>query len=218
LPPLSPANVSAPLFRARLDPLLFCRDRSCYGLITPRELHDPTAFATALHEGGAHFIDVAAEMNDVVAGYTRTAWHWFAIGCAGALIVIVAGLGSWQRALAVAAAIAAALLVTVAILTALGARLSLFNIVSLQLVAGVGLDYALFFARRQLDVEERARTLRTLLTCNAMTVLTFGVLALCRTPLLRQIGITVTIGAILALGFAFLFAGEKPRLNRKEHA
>ena len=218
LPPLSPANVSAPLFRARLEPLLFCRDRTCYGLITPRELNNPTAFAASLHEGGASFIDIAGEMDDLVGGYTRTAWHWFAIGCAGALVVVVAGLRSWPRALAVAAAIAAALLVTVAILTALGTRLSLFNIVSLQLVAGVGLDYALFFARRQLDLEERARTLRTLLTCNAMTVLTFGVLALCRTPLLRQIGITVAIGAILALAFAFLFAGEKPRDIGKEHA
>ncbi len=218
LPPLSPAHVSAPLFRARLDPLLFCRDRNCYGLIAPRDLHDARAFAASLREHGAHFIDITAEMNELVEGYTRTAWHWFAIGCAGALLVIVVGLGSWRRALTVAAAIAAALLVTVAILTALGTRLSLFNIVALQLVAGVGLDYALFFARRQLDLEERARTLRTLLTCNAMTVLTFGLLALCRTPLLRQIGITVAIGAILALAFAFLFAGEKPRDSLEEHA
>jgi predicted exporter len=70
------------------------------------------------------------------------------------------------------------------------------------------LDYALFFARRQLDDKERARTLRTLITCNAMTVLTFGLLALCHTPLLRQIGATVVIGAVAALVFAFLFVGR----------
>ena len=97
---------------------------------------------------------------------------------------------------------------TVAMLTASGVRLSLIHIVSLQFVAGVGLDYALFFARRQLDDKERARTLRTLITCNAMTLLTFGLLALCRTPLLRQIGATVVIGAVAALVFAFLFAGR----------
>lgn len=218
LPPLRAADIGAPLFRARLDPLLFCRDHGCFGLIAPRGLRDPTAFAASLRREGAQFIDVTGEMNELVASYTRTAWHWFAVGAGGALIVIVAGLRSWRRALAVAASVAAALLVTVAILTALGTSLSLINIVSLQLVAGVGLDYALFFARRQLDLEERARTLRTLLTCNAMTVLTFGVLALCRTPLLRQIGATVAIGAVLALGFAFLFAGEKPGDRREEHA
>jgi predicted exporter len=42
-------------------------------------------------------------------------------------------------------------------------------------------------------------------------VLTFGVLSLCRTPLLRQIGTTVVIGSLFALALAFLFAGERPR-------
>ena len=97
-----------------------------------------------------------------------------------------------------------------AVLTAAGARLSLIHLVALQLVAGVGLDYALFFARRQLDTEERARTLRTLVTCNAMTLLTFGLLAACQTPLLRDIGTTVAAGALLAMAFSFLFAGKAP--------
>jgi predicted exporter len=104
-------------------------------------------------------------------------------------------------------ALAAAAILTVATLDAMGQRISLLHIVSLQLVAGVGLDYALFFARRQLDIEERARTLRTLVTCNAMTLLTFGLLALCETPLLREIGLTVAIGAVAAICFGFLFVG-----------
>ena len=121
--------------------------------------------------------------------YTGSAWRWFGLGAVAALVTIVVGLREPLRVMRVAGAIAGADLMTVAILTASGVRLSLIHIVSLQFVAGVGLDYALFFARRQLDDEERARTLRTLITCNAMTVLTFGLLALCRTPLLRQIGI-----------------------------
>jgi predicted exporter len=77
-------------------------------------------------------------------------------------------------------------------------------------VAGVGFDYAVFFSRRLPDAEERVRTLRTLVTCNAMTLLTFGLLAACETPLLRDIGSTVAIGAALAMVFGFLFAGERP--------
>src|SRR5262249_43968423 len=110
----------------------------------------------------------------------------------------------------VAAAILAALLLTVLILTIARVPLSLIHIIALQFVCGVGLDYALFFARRQLDQEERARTLRTLTTCNAMTVLTFGMLALCRTPLLQQIGSPVVIGSLAAFVLAFLFVGERP--------
>jgi predicted exporter len=150
-------------------------------------------------------------MNTIVADYTSKAWYWLATGGFAALVTVAVGLRSPQRVVGVAAAVLAALLLTIVVLTAAGLPLSLIHIVSLQFVAGVGLDYALFFARRQLDEEERARTLRTLVTCNAMTVLTFGMLALCRTPLLQQIGITVTIGSLAALVLAFLFAGAQLR-------
>ena len=95
-------------------------------------------------------------------------------------------------------------------LALLGERLSLIHLVALQFVVGVGLDYALFFARRQLDRDERARTLRTLVTCCATTMLTFGLLLLCRTPLLRDIGATVAIGVLAAMCFAFVLAGVRP--------
>ncbi len=111
----------------------------------------------------------------------------------------------------IALAIGSAALLTVAILTASGVRLSVLHLVALQFAAGVGLDYALFYARRQLDQEERARTLRTLVTCNAMTLLTFGLLAFCRTPLLQAIGVTVAIGAVSAMCFSFLFVGLRPQ-------
>ena len=97
-----------------------------------------------------------------------------------------------------------------AALTAVGIRLSLIHLVALQLVGGVGLDYALFFARRQLDAEQRARTPRTLVTYNGMTLLTFGLLAACQTPVLRDTGITVAAAALLAMAFLFLFASQAP--------
>jgi predicted exporter len=209
--PLLPTAITSKLIAARLQPLLFERGGDWYGVIAPSDLRQPERFAAAMREAGATFIDVAAEANGIVAEATGTAWRWLGFGAVAALLTIAFGLREPARVMCVAGAIAGSVVMTIAVLTATGARLSLIHIVSLQFVAGVGLDYALFFARRQLDDEERARTLRTLATCNAMTVLTFGLLALCRTPLLRQIGVTVVIGALTALVFAFLFAGERPR-------
>jgi predicted exporter len=159
---------------------------------------------------GVVYVDMRSELSRILSGYTARAWRW--LGWSGLLMLatLTVGLRSVARVLRVLGAVAAAMLVTVALLTLLGARLSLIHLVALQLVAGVGLDYALFFARRQLDTEERARTLRTLVTCNAMTLLTFGMLAACQTPLLRDIGVTVALGAVLAMVFAFLFAGVLP--------
>lgn len=208
--PVTAAVLPSALLRTRLDALLFERDGAWYGAVIPagvtdaRHLRD--AFAT---RPGWRFIDIRQTTEQVVAGYTRQAWPFLAAGCVGAVLVLLIGQRDPWRTSRVLAAIAATILVSIAILVARGAKLSLIHLVSLQFVAGIGLDYALFFARTQLDAEERARTLRTLLTCNVMALLTFSLLCLCRTPLLRQIGDTVSIGVLLALGFGFLFAGPR---------
>jgi predicted exporter len=211
LPPLLASDIDSPLLRARIDPLLFEHDGHWYGLIAPTGLRDPARFAATLQQSGATYLDITGETNAIVADSTSKAWRWLVAGGLAAFAVLAVGLRSLRRVTSVAVPIVAALLLTVVMLTASHVSLSLIHIVSLQFVFGVGLDYALFFARRQLDQEERARTLRTLVICNAMTLLTFGVLALCRTPLLRQIGTTVVIGSLAALTLAFMFAGERPR-------
>ena len=208
--PVVLADFAGTLGRTRIDALLFQRADGWHGLIAPTGVRDPARVADALRQAAVSYIGMGAAANRIVATYTALALRWLAIGAGLAFGVLLIGLRDPLRVARVAGSIAAAILVTVALLTALGARLSLVTIVSLQFVGGVGLDYALFFARRQLDAEERARTLRTLATCNAMAVTTFGLLALCRTPLLRGIGQTVVIGTVAALCLGFLFAGPRP--------
>ena len=209
--PLRPADLAGSPIAARLDPLLFQRDGAWQGPVVLQGVRDPARLAAALAgQGGAVYVDMRAELGGILSGYTARAWRWLGWSALAVLIVLAAGLRDGVRVARVLGSVGAAMLVTVAGLTAAGVRLSLIHLVALQLVAGVGLDYALFFARRQLDAEERARTLRTLVTCNGMTLLTFGLLAACQTPLLRDIGVTVAAGALAAMAFSFLFAGQAP--------
>ncbi len=216
-PPLTlDALGAAPPLAARLEPLLFRRGDAWFGPVAFGGVRDPARLAAILGgEEGLTLVDMRAEANGIVAGYTGQAWRWLGLGAAAVLAALFAGLRDPRAVLRVAAPVAAGLLVTVALLTASGVKLSLIHLVSLQLVAGVGLDYALFFARRQLDEEERARTLRTLATCLATTLLTFGLLATCRTPLLRDIGATVAIGVVAVMCFSFLLAGERPGVEAR---
>jgi predicted exporter len=195
----------------RLQPLLFQRDGAWLGLVIPQGVTDPQRLASALGDRpDLAYVDIRAESNRMLAEATAGAWRWLSVGGALTLAVLLCGLRSLRMVARVVGSVAAAAAFTVAALGLLGQRLSLVHIVALQFVAGVGLDYALFFARRQLDAEERARTLRTLVTCNAMTLLTFGLLMACHTPVLRTIGLPVAIGALSALVFAFFFAGVRP--------
>ncbi len=207
--PVTLAQLDAPAITARLTPLLFQRDGVWYGPIAFTGPRDGAPLA-ALAGHGALFVDMHAETDSLVAGGAARAGWWLAGGAFAAILAMLAGLREPLMVARIALAIGAAGLVTVALLTAGGVRLSLIHVVALQFTAGVGLDYALFYARRQLDEEERARTLRTLVTCNAMTLLTFGLLTVCHTPLLQSIGITVAIGAVSAMCFSFLFVGLRP--------
>jgi predicted exporter len=89
--------------------------------------------------------------------------------------------------------------VTLAVLTALGQALNLFHLASLLLLAGVGIDYSLFLGRSAgADPEDASRSLGAVLTCAVCTLLTFGLLAFCDTPILHGIGLTVSIGVATA--------------------
>ena len=211
-PDVTLATLATPALAARLHALLYERDGQWWGPVAFAGAADPKTIA-ALAGPGAMFVDMHAETNSLVSGSAERAGWWLAGGAGAALLALLAGLRQPSMVARIALAIGSSALLTVALLTAFGVRLSMLHLVALQFVAGVGLDYALFYARRQLDEEERARTLRTLVTCNAMTMLTFGLLAFCRTPVLAAIGLTVAIGALSAMCFSFLFVGLRPPLH-----
>jgi predicted exporter len=110
-----------------------------------------------------------------------------------------------RRALAVVMPVVAAIIVSVAILTATGAALNMFHLVAMLLVIGVGTNYTLFFDRAVQHESHSGRIYVSLLTCNLSTVMGFGVIALASTPILAAIGSTVAIGAALSLLFGAVF-------------
>ena len=86
-----------------------------------------------------------------------------------------------------------------AALAALGQPLTLFHLASLLLLAGVAIDYSLFLGRSSgADPAEARRSMGAVLNCAVCTLLTFGLLAFCDTPILHGIGLTVSIGVASA--------------------
>ena len=103
-------------------------------------------------------------------------------------------------------------LVILAVLRACDVPLSLFHLVSLVLAAGLGLDYALFFEHADEDAREQVRTLHALLVCSLSTLLVFALLCASTIPVLRAIGITVTLGVVGNFVLALLLTrpGTRP--------
>jgi predicted exporter len=204
LPPLD-ADVlgsAAPTIAARLSPLLSRRGEAWQGLAVATGVADPGALRAAvasLQDPSVLFLDTKTETEALLDVYARSTALWTICGGALVLLLLAAGLGGLRPALLAAAPIGGALVVTLAVLTALGQSLNLFHLASLLLLAGVGIDYSLFLGRSaDANFEDASRSLGAVLTCAVCTLLTFGLLAFCQTPILHGIGLTVSVGVAAA--------------------
>ncbi len=153
---------------------------------------------------GVVFVDLDQQSADLLHTFQSEAVTLAVAGSFAVLVILFLGLRSPRRVLAVAAPVAAAVVLTAAILT-LGGTLSIFMVAGFLLIVALGSNYCLFFARRDQAPDERARALASIMLANLCTVAAYGLLSLSRIPVLHDIGATVAIGTFLCLvcGAAF---------------
>ena len=84
-------------------------------------------------------------------------------------------------------------------------------LIALILAAGLGLDYALFFEHAADDPHEQRRTLHAVLVCSLSTLMVFALLATSSLPVLRAIGLTVSLGVVSNFVLALLLTREAPK-------
>ena len=145
------------------------------------------------------------------SGYRRQALKFALIGVAAITLLLLVSLRSLRRTWDVLVPLVAALVVTSAILSLGGRQLSIFHLIGMLLVVGVGSNYTLFFERQNLAAGDPQRIVTSLALCNASTAIGFGLLALARAPVLSAIGATVAAGAFLSLAFAAVLARRGDR-------
>jgi len=208
-PPLDADAFRGSAIALKLNSLLVRDADDGWTVLAPlRGVRSPQALAEAAGAAGHRLLDLKEESNRLVNGYRDQSLRLIGVGLLCIAVVLAWGLHSLRRALRVLAPALAAVILDVAILLLLGERMSLFNLVALLLVVGVGLNYALFLERPQADGNERARTQLTLLVCGATTLAAFGSLSMSETPVLRAIGVTVALGSILSLLVAAWLSSE----------
>lgn len=109
----------------------------------------------------------------------------------------------------IALSVAAGLVMTIAVVTAVHGQLTVIHLVALLLVTGLGLDYALFLSRTESD-EERYATNKAVLACAVSTTIAFAILAGSSIPVLKFLGLTVAAGS--ASNYLVALAGTRTRV------
>jgi predicted exporter len=193
--------------RWRVEPLLRHERGGVSGLVFLQGPVDAAAMANlaAAAGDGVHFLDMRRQASRLVVGYRDAVLVWLAIGAVAGLGVLLLGMRSPRQALRVATPAAIAVVATIAILVLSGVPLTLFHLLALLLVAGVGVDYALFFVGYSRDTRDGERNLRSVMLCNASTVVVFATLAFSSMPVLNGIGLTVALGVVTALLMTLVF-------------
>ena len=97
-----------------------------------------------------------------------------------------------------------ATLCTLAVMGYAGIPLQLLSVLTLLLVLGMGVDYAIFFQARHSD----NRAFVAITVAAALTILSFGLLAFSSTPALHALGLATTLGIGLTWLLTPLFRPE----------
>ncbi|MDH3232182.1 MAG: MMPL family transporter [Alphaproteobacteria bacterium] len=204
--PATPQTLSGAMAQ-RLNAMLFESRGVWYAMIVFRGGRIPVAAlraAPALASVGARVLDLKHEADALVAGYRGETLYWLAIGGALSILVLAIGLRRARDVLRVIAPVALAVAATGTILVLAGTPLSVFHLLALLVVAGIGLDYALFLHRHG-GSSDAQNTTRAVTLCGLTTVGVFTVLAFSALPVLHSIGLTVALGTALMLIVTRLF-------------
>ena len=157
----------------------------------------------------SHYLNMRKASSELMQEYQQTALTRLMIGIA--IIVIVVGLmmRSWKMMIRVALPIILAVMITVSLQVVAGTPLTLFHILSLLLVVGMGLDYSLFFNRPVTGEQDLKMRTHGVMMSAGSTLAAFGVLAFAGIPVLAAMGQTVSIGVLCCYVLSQLLADPR---------
>lgn len=212
-PFLEPEALRGTALGAKVGSLLVPTAQGWAALVPISGVRDASALDTALRksaEPGLVLLDLKGEADALVAGYRAEALRLLGIGLGAIALLVFAGTRSLAATARILAPVLAASLLVVATLALCGVRLTLFHLVALLLVVGVGTNYALFFNRPQHGADDRALMLLSLAVASLATLISASALAASGTPVLRAIGLTAAVGTVYALLLSALLAPPHP--------
>lgn len=150
------------------------------------------------------YLNLRQATSSLMSDYQQTALSRLLLG---SLIIglILLTVRSRSRAGIILLPIVLAVLISISIQVMLGTQLTLFHILALLLIVGIGLDYSLFFDRNWTSIEDYQHRLHGIFISASSTLITFGILGFSDIPVLSALGQTVTFGVLSCFVLTLVF-------------
>ncbi len=206
MPPLRPDDLKGTDLGLRVSSLLFQTGNSWTAIVPLMGIANVSGWFEEHNNNDIYYFDLKTETNRLMVDFREEALERVVWGVLLIILVLWFGLKSLRRVVIVLLPVALSIIVDITILSSLGTQLTLFHLISLLLVLGIGIDYSLFFNRPDREIALRQRTLHALLVCAISTIVVFGLLALSEIPVLKAIGETVGIGVFVSFMMSWALA------------
>jgi len=221
MPNLTYEQLQSSHLGSRLGSMLNQTDDGYSGIVRLIGIHEPEKLQQRLTKANlaaVTFIDIKQASSDLVTQFREEAVNRI-MWALGILILILAlGLRNLSRLIRVIIPVVCAVIVAAAVPLSLGEKLNIFHVVALLLVAGISLDYGLFFSwsAKSLNLNNNHgnnrcnnnhnQTLHALSICAISTITVFALLSSASIPVLHSIGLTVASGVFAAFVFSWTFS------------
>jgi predicted exporter len=208
-PQLNAGDLAGTALGLKIDGLLHVADGRWFAVVPLAEINDQKKLQAAVFDAsipGVRWIDLQQTSREMMSDFRAHALAAFGVGAFLILVVLMIGLSSIVAVVRVALPVGIAVCATAAAMVSIGSPLTVFHLVALMLVAGIGIDYALFIDAGIAIRETQDRIFRSLAIVAGTTVCAFGTLASSQVSVLRAIGVTVTVGVFLSLAFCLLLS------------
>ena len=211
-PPLDANAYAGTALGARVDALVGRDDAGAWSIVPLRGVRRETALASrvAAVGDGVILVDLHAASTALFGDLRARTLTAVCGGLVAVYALLAAGLRAPVRAALVVAPALVGALWAALLVTAFAGGLSIFHLIALLLVVGIGVNYALFAQSAHARGVSRIGLVRTLAVVSATTCFAFGVLAMSSIPVLRAVGLTVLAGTVSTLVVcALAFAGDR---------
>ncbi len=174
------------------------------------DVADAPALATAVAGLGDPAIRLVDQGAEFARGFDRLAGRvrlCVLLGAAAALGYLLAAVRRPRAVVEIAAGCLAAALLTACAASLIGGGLSVFHVMALALVIGIGIDYGLLLTLSG-DEAQRGAAVRSVLLCATTTLIGFITMALSGVGVLEDIGTTVAIGVVAVAAINMIRGGR----------
>lgn len=142
------------------------------------------------------YLNKADEISSIFKQF-REHISWLLVGAYLLISLLLMCRYPFKQALLVIIPPFIAACVGLAVTSIVGIPITIFNLLALILILGIGIDYTLFFAEQKTQLNN-PNTLLAITLSAITTVLSFGLLALSETQAIHGFGITVLSGIVVA--------------------